>query len=330
MAYDYTIQYVKGNNMFLADTFSRLPLPHGQPQVPEVNMLEINLLQEFFDKDSLLQSIAKQSDTEIDRLKEYIMHGWPCHIPNRMLPYSKSPHEYTIQAEIVYRGFRVIPPRHLWLRILHILHRDHPGIVHMIHLARQYFIDIAHYRDCWYLVFIDAYSKWVDVLPISGLSTSAAITALHSIFKYMGIPITLVSNNGTNFVSNEFEAFLSDNFIAHVCTPLGHHQSNGLVECVIQEFKIHLEQCNATSEADISRTIASFCLHHNTTPAANRAVPNSFVFQHVTQTRLSAQCTERDQPHTPEPVFVRVEHQKLVPGFVSAKVRTNTSLDSRG
>ena len=59
-----------------------------------------------------------------------------------MLPYSKSPHKYnlyTIQAEIVYRGFRVAPPRHLRSRILHTLHRDHPGIVHMIRLVRQHF-----------------------------------------------------------------------------------------------------------------------------------------------------------------------------------------------
>ena len=102
-------------------------------------MLEINSLQEFSDKDSLLQSIAKWSDVEIDQLKEYIMHSWPRHIPNRMLPYSKSPHEHTIQAEIMYRSFCIIPPRHLWPHILHTLHRDHPGIVHMIRLARQYF-----------------------------------------------------------------------------------------------------------------------------------------------------------------------------------------------
>ena len=51
-------------------------------------------------------------------------------------------------------------------------------------------------------------------------------------------------------------------------------------------------------------TLASFCLHHNTTPVANGAVPNSFVFQHVMQTHLSAQCTERAQPHAPEPIFM--------------------------
>ena len=206
--------------------------------------------------------------TSVTTLKEYITHGWPCHIPNRMLSYSKSPHEYTIQAEIVYCSFCVIPPRHLRLRILHTLHHDHPGIICMICLARQYFwwpgidasinafvqrchtcqinahkwmsqhlrswedargfleqvhIDIAHYCNRQYLIFIDAYPKWVDLLPISGLSTSATITALHSIFKYVGIPITLVSDNDTNFVSNKFEAFLSDNFIAHIHTPPSHH-----------------------------------------------------------------------------------------------------------
>ena len=230
-------------------------------------MLEINSLQEFSDKDLLLQSIAKQFDVEIDQLKKYITHGWPRHIPNRMLLHSKSPHEYTIQAEIVYRGFCVVPPRHLGPHILHTLHCDHPGIVHTICLARQYFwwpgidtsinafvqrchmcqvnahkwmsqhlrswedtqgfleqvhIDINHYRDCWYPIFINAYSKWVVILLISSLSTLVTITALCLIFKYVGIPITLVSDNSMNFVSNKFEAFLSDNFIAHVCTPLGH------------------------------------------------------------------------------------------------------------
>ena len=208
----HTIQYVKGDDMFLTDTFSQLPLPLGQPQIPEVNMLEINSLQEFFDRDLLLQSIAKWSDIEIDWLKEYIMHGWPCHIPNRMLPYFKSPHEYTIQAEIMYRRFLpsflqgifghtfstpyivIVLASSVWFTwrgnisgglasdasINVFIQRCHTCQVNARKQMSQHliswedtrgFLEWVHIwhrsllHDRQYLVLINTYSKWVDILP---------------------------------------------------------------------------------------------------------------------------------------------------------------------
>ena len=138
-AYDYTIQCIKGECMLLADTLSRLPLAHNITKVPAIDMMQVNTLSKFSGCDSLLQEIASHHDADISLLKQYITDGWLSRIPTKLLPYSKAHQEYTIQAGIVYHGCCVNPPKSLHPHIMNILHRDHPGIVCMIWLARQYF-----------------------------------------------------------------------------------------------------------------------------------------------------------------------------------------------
>ena len=125
--------------MFLTDTLLRLPISSNVSKVPTVDMLQINSLEEFAERDSLLQEIAYHQDSEINLLKRYITNGLPRHLPSNMLPYTKAFEEYTIQSGIVYRGCRIVPAKSFRQRIMSLLHHDHPGIVRMIRLARQYF-----------------------------------------------------------------------------------------------------------------------------------------------------------------------------------------------
>ena len=377
-AYDYTIQYAKGENMHLADSLSRLPSAHAKTLVPEVHMVELNSLQGIYGGESLLRDIIKTQDREIVQLKAYIMNGWPKYCSRDMLPYSQSRDEYTVQSGLIYRGARIVPPKQLRSRILHILHEGHPGIVRMIRQARQYFwwpgidscvnshvqrcftcqtnarrstnaklsswteateffervhMDVAYFCGKPYLLLVDAHSKWVDVQLLNDLTSLSTISALRSIFKFVGLPVCIVSDNGTNFVSQEFTSFLRDNYIRHVTTPPGHHQSNGQVERVIQEFKLFLSKSNVvstTSTTDRQRRTIEFCLSHNTSPMSNGAVPNAFVFLKPLRTRLSVQCTEKDAICHPRPVYVRVENRNPAPSELIDRVGSNTALDSRG
>ena len=62
-------------------------------------------------------------------------------------------------------------------------------------------------------------------------ATSAnTITALRHIFSYFGLPEHLVTDNGTQFTSDEFQKFLRENDILHTLTPPGHPATNGLAE----------------------------------------------------------------------------------------------------
>ena len=137
-AYDYDLYYLKGENMFMPDTLSRLPV-NGSPTEPIVNLCELNSLDELISNQSLLTRIGSTKDRHIQRLKKYITTGWPIHIPTDMLKYSQARQEYTIQNGLVYKGFRIVPPQDMHLEILKILHADHPGINRMVRMARKYF-----------------------------------------------------------------------------------------------------------------------------------------------------------------------------------------------
>lgn len=57
-------------------------------------------------------------------------------------------------------------------------------------------------------IVIDAYSKWIEVKPTSSSSSAATIEILDELFATYGVPLTVVSNNGTQFTSTEFTSFL--------------------------------------------------------------------------------------------------------------------------
>ena len=372
-AYDYDIRYIKGEFMFTADTLSRLP-SNGDVLCPEVNMLEINSLSDFPSGATLLNDIATSDDSSLRTLKRYVVNGWPNHIPSALLPFSKGREEYTIQDGIIYRGLRILVPFRLRPYVLRLLHQDHPGVVKMIRLARQYFwwpgldsdinafirscrtcqinarkrtnfrlssweettfylervhIDVAHWKDFRVLVFVDAYSKWLDVQILHDMTSRSSIQALRRTIKYVGIPVSLVSDNGLNFASDEFSKFCTDNMIKHVFTPPGHHASNGQVERVIQDLKIYLNKCAIVSKEEFERQLINFCLFRNSTPAVNGSVPCDFVFQKSLRTRLSAICTERSKPAIPHPVYIRVEGRKPADGMVLAQHGRNTHFDER-
>ena len=138
-AYDYAVIYRKGERMHLADTLSRLPQPTTIANAPVVDLLELNALQEFAERKSLLSEIRSSDEMEILLLKKYITHGWPAYCKPALQPYRRSPEEYSIQNGVVYRGLRIVPPKSMRQRILYLLHENHPGIVKMIKLSRQYF-----------------------------------------------------------------------------------------------------------------------------------------------------------------------------------------------
>ena len=67
-----------------------------------------------------------------------------------------------------------------------------------------------------FLILIDTHSKWIEAVCTSTTLSSVVIEELHTIFAKFGLPETVVTDNGTGFVSQEFESFLVANGIKHV------------------------------------------------------------------------------------------------------------------
>ena len=55
-----------------------------------------------------------------------------------------------------------------------------------------------------FLIVVDAYSKWPEVIEMSSTTSEATIQQLRRLFAQFGIPETIVSDNGTQFTSAVF------------------------------------------------------------------------------------------------------------------------------
>ena len=88
-----------------------------------------------------------------------------------------------------------------------------------------------------WLIAVDSYSKWLEVIQMKTTVSSATVSALLTIFSRFGFPETLVSDIGPQFISSEFKRFCSFNKIDHVLTPTYHGSSNGLAVANVKLFK---------------------------------------------------------------------------------------------
>lgn len=116
-----------------------------------------------------------------------------------------------------------------------------------------------------YFIVVDAFSKWPEVITMNNTTSGNCIKALRSLFARHGLPFVLVSDNGPQFVSEEFESFLSNNCIKHVKTAPYYPATNGEAERYVQTFKNYLKIAEPNMR-DLEASIQSFLLTYRTTP----------------------------------------------------------------
>ena len=87
------------------------------------------------------------------------------------------------------------------------------------------------------VTLMDHYSGWVEYLLCSETSSRTVIQWLKEVFSRFGLCEELVSDNGSNFCSSEFESFLSACGIRHLRSPVYHPQGNGQLEVFHRDIK---------------------------------------------------------------------------------------------
>ena len=137
---------------------------------------------------------------------------------------------------------------------------------------RRLHIDFAGpFLGKMFLVVVDAYSKFLEVVPMSTATSAGTIKALRRLFAMFGLPVHIVSDNGTQFTSSEFESFLGKNGIAHTCTAPGHPETNGLAERYVGHFKSKMKVL--VQSADLDTCLQRFLLTYRSTPTSNGKSP---------------------------------------------------------
>lgn len=76
----------------------------------------------------------------------------------------------------------------------------------------------------------DCYSRDIEIAHLSSSSSHQVITRDKGMCARWGIPLELVSNNGTQFTISEFQDFCQSYGFVHTSTSPHYPQANGLFE----------------------------------------------------------------------------------------------------
>ena len=136
------------------------------------------------------------------------------------------------------------------------------------------------------LVLVDSHSKWPEVCILTKTTANITIATLREIFARNGIPREFVSDNGPQFVSQEFHQFMTENGIRHIRTSPYHPASNGAAERFVQTVKKALS-AGLKEGVPLEKTLATFLLQYRNTPHPTTGVaPSSLLLQRTLRTRL--------------------------------------------
>ena len=130
---------------------------------------------------------------------------------------------------------------------------------------------VRPYLGHYYLIVVDAHSKWIEAQIVNSTSSEVTIKVLRSIFSTHGIPEQIVSDNGSGYTSQEFTTFITENGIKHSLTSPYHPSSNGLAERAVQTVK----QGIAKLEGNIHTRLNRFLLTYRITPQTSTGLSPS-------------------------------------------------------
>jgi hypothetical protein len=101
--------------------------------------------------------------------------------------------------------------------------------------------DYLEFQGLNYLVVVDSYSHWMELVKTGGKTARETIIALKAIFARNGIPETFMSDN-MPFSSFEFREFAKEWDFTIVTSSPTYARSNGLAERAVQTAKMMLKK----------------------------------------------------------------------------------------
>eukprot|EP00731_Ephydatia_muelleri_P012306 Em0006g1200a len=213
---------------------------------------------EALDSSSPVTSAAIKSwtdkDSVLSRVRGFVLHGnWePVEQDVNFKPFKNRELELSVQDGCILWGNRVVVPkpgRKKWPGIDGDLESQvkscqacqvnrksppvtplHPWEFPPRPWARLHIDFAGPFMGKQFIVLVDAHSKWLEVSVVSSCSSQQAIKFLRHVFSTHRLPEVLVSDNGSAFVSEEFQMFVKRSGIRHITSAPYHPASNGLAE----------------------------------------------------------------------------------------------------
>lgn len=157
------------------------------------------------------------------------------------------------------------------------------------------------------LVVVDSYTKWPEVCVTKNTSSHSTINLLRPIFARWGVPEELVSDNGPQFCSAEFQAFTSHLGIIHKRGAPYHPATNGLAERFVQTVKKSL-RASLLEGIGLQYGLDRFLMAYRNAPhSVTGESPSQLMMGRALRSRLDV----------------------MKPQFMSKQIRVPTSLEIR-
>ena len=96
--------------------------------------------------------------------------------------------------------------------------------------------DLFELKGKSYLLLVDYFSRYIEVVKLTCTTTKSVVAAMKPLFARHGIP-GVISDNGLQHSSREFQQFAEDNEFSHVTSSPYHPQGNVEAESAVKTVK---------------------------------------------------------------------------------------------
>jgi len=141
-----------------------------------------------------------------------------------------------------------------------------------------------------YLIWIDAFKKWPEVVEMSKMNSVHLIEKLREIFGRFGLPNKIISDNGPQFRASAFIEFCKQNGIVFYTSPSFHPVTNGAAENAVKSFKIGIQKAlkdKKNKDVTVSTLINRYLFMYRNSPHwTTNECPAKLMFGRKLKTRL--------------------------------------------
>jgi transposase InsO family protein len=148
------------------------------------------------------------------------------------------------------------------------------------------FVAAPHHQR-YVIVATDVYSKWPEVAACGSPTSSAVIEFLTSLFDRFGLVEEIITDNGVQFVSSEFEDFLAAHSIKHSRSALYSPQTNAAVERLNRVIKEGVKVALAEGKSFMTGLRQVMAAYRTTPHATTGVTPASLMLAFPVRTPLS-------------------------------------------
>ena len=148
---------------------------------------------------------------------------------------------------------------------------------------------------------VDYYSRYIEIARLNRPTTTEVVIHLKSIFARHGIPETLHSDNGPQYMSTEFEEFATEYEFQHTTSSPHFPQGNGEAERAVGIVKTLLKKSDDPYKA---------LLAYRSTPLQNGYSPSQLLMGRVLRSTVPTTRAQRE-PRIPDLTSLRARDQKI-------------------